>query len=175
MWHQKRQRWWAWKKEKGGILELNTIRWQTCPLMKNGSALELAWTIDEVHMVHWGLKLCSPKSTRREWWAQLAPLSILKWLNCHHINCKQLIFKWIFHTFMGVLNIQHWQWGRKKVTLLFCSSFWLHVAEIKMDCCVCVCVRESVWNKKDCHFIHRLHFDQQSLGFVRCGYLYVCQ
>lgn len=113
------------KKEKGGIWGLNTIRWQTCPLMKNGNALQLAWTIDEVHMVYWGLKLCSPKSTGREWWAQLALLHILKWLNCHHINCKQLISKWIFHTFTGVFNIQHSQRGK---LALLCFLFILLTA-----------------------------------------------
>lgn len=83
---------------------LNTIRWQTCLLMKNGS-LELAWTIDEVHMVFWGLELCSPKSTGHEWWAQLAVLHTFKRLHRHRFNCKQLIFKWIFHTFTGVFHI----------------------------------------------------------------------
>lgn len=91
-------------KNGGGRKGLNTIRWQTCPLMRNGS-LELASTTDEVHMVFWGLELCSPKSTRHEWWAQLAALHIFKRLNRHHFNCKQLIFKWSFHTFTGVFRI----------------------------------------------------------------------
>lgn len=47
------------KEGRGSIRGLNTIRWQTCPLVKNGSALELAWTIDEVHMVRRGLVLWS--------------------------------------------------------------------------------------------------------------------
>lgn len=104
------------KIEKGSIWGLNIIRWQTWPLVKNGSALELAWTIDEVHMVCWGLELSSQNSTDREWWAQLALLRILKWLNCHHIKCKQLIFEWIFHTFMGVFNILH---SKRELTGVF--------------------------------------------------------
>lgn len=40
-----------------------------------------------------------------EWWAQLAALHIFKRLNRHCFNCKQLIFKWIFHTSTRVFRI----------------------------------------------------------------------
>lgn len=65
-------------QKKRGIKGLNTIRWQTCPLMRNGS-LELASTTDEVHMVFWGLELCSPKST-------LAMSDELNWQRCTYLK-----------------------------------------------------------------------------------------